>query len=161
MKGMVSSARWILGWIAILGALPIASLAADQATEPELTRRSSAGGVGVAVVFVSPLEGGGLADQEQLRFRISIDAHAGDLMRYDLTRMTALRTDEGEVAAESGFIWEPESESSHHRVGVLRIPNRLAGRPIAGQGAAWVELEIRGLVTPARVFRWELPRPRP
>lgn len=57
---------------------------------------------------------------------------------------------------ESGFVWEPESESSHHRSGVLWLSGRLDGEPlplIDGPSDS-IELELKGLAAASRTFSW-------
>jgi len=119
------------------------ALRANPAQAENPTRSSRAAGIEVRVTLLPPRA----EEPERLRFQVSMDAHMGDLMGYDLTRIAVLRTGEG-WPVESGFVWEPESESSHHRSGVLWLPGRREG----GTGA--LELELKGLATASRIFRW-------
>lgn len=135
---------------------------APALTEAELTRTSQGAGIDVSVVFLNPLmtsEG----SKDQLRFKIMLDTHAGDLMRYDLMKLAMLRTSAG-VSIESDFSWEPSSESSHHRLGVLKRPNALDGKPLFDENTEFIELELKGIGVPSRIFKWtkqELSAQRP
>lgn len=119
---------------------------ANPAAAESPTRSSRAAGIEVTITLLPPAEGSA-EEPERLRFRVSMDAHMGDLMQYDLTRLTVLRTGEG-VQVESGFVWEPDSESSHHRSGILWLPGRRGG------STGSLELELKGLATASRIFRW-------
>jgi hypothetical protein len=122
-------------------------------TEADLTRTSQAEGITVAVTFMNPL----LKPEEsagQLVFKIALDTHAGDLMQYDLTKLAVLRTSEGAVV-DKGFIWEPQSESSHHRLGLLKVDAMVEGKPLITKDTKYIELELKDIGIPSRVFKWE------
>lgn len=124
-------------------------------TEAELTRTSSEAGITVAVTFLNPL----LPPEEtegRIIFRVALDTHAGDLLQYDLTQLAVLRTGEGAVV-EEGFVWEPEGESGHHRRGRLIVPATVNGQPLITPQTSFLELEIREIGVPKRLFRWEAP----
>lgn len=121
-------------------------------TEAELTRTSKEAGIDVSVVFLNPLMEPE-ESEDQLHFRITLDTHAGDLMQYDLTKLAVLRTSAG-VSVQSGFVWEPSSESSHHRTGILKIP--ATHDRVSLLTAQSLELELKDIGVPSRVFRWEL-----
>jgi len=126
---------------------------ASELTEAALTRTSMGDGIRVDATFLNPL----LKPQEaagKLVFKIALDTHSGDLMAYDLTKRAVLRTSEG-LAVEKSFTWEPQSESSHHRVGLLRVVALAEGKPIITQGTTYMELELKAIGTPSRLFKWE------
>jgi hypothetical protein len=128
-------------------------------TEADLTRTSQAEGITVAVTFMNPL----LKPEEsagQLVFKIALDTHTIDLSQFDLTKLAVLRTSEG-VTVSEGFLWEPESESGHHRKGVLKVAEMGGGAPIITKETQWLELELKGIGTLSRVFRWEGDMVRP
>lgn len=123
-----------------------------QLTKEDLTRKSSAGGITIQVVFLNPLEEESEDKQESLRFKVTLDAHSGNLMKYNLTEIVELRTGDGKIIS-SGFIWKPESESSHHRSGVL-LANIEKGQSPLGTGAGSIELVMKGIAVPTRTFTW-------
>lgn len=132
---------------------PTPSAPAQVPTEAELTRSSQAAGITVSVTFMNPL----LAPEEtagKLVFKVSLDTHTVDLSGFNLTQLAVLRTSEGVIVTE-GFAWEPESESGHHRKGVLKIADTLNGAPILTKETQWLELELKEIGTPSRLFKWE------
>jgi YVTN family beta-propeller protein len=128
-------------------------------TEADLTRTSKGAGIEVSVVLLNPLmpseESQGL-----LRFKITLDTHTIDLSQFDLTKLAVLRTSEG-VTVSEGFLWEPESESGHHRKGVLKVAEMGGGAPIITKETQRLELKLKGIGTLSRVFRWEGDMVRP
>jgi hypothetical protein len=122
-------------------------------SEAELERTSSGAGIEVTVTFLNPLMKPEEAEG-MLVFRVALDTHFGDLMGHDLTKLATLRTGDGVVVTE-GFIWEPESDTSHHRRGLLKLPATLKGTPLIGPETQFIELELRGIGIPSRLFRWE------
>ncbi len=125
-------------------------------TETELTRTSKGAGIDVIVVFLNPL----LKPeerQESLRFKVTLDTHSVDLMGYDLTELVTLRTATG-AGVQEGFTWKSESESSHHRGGVLELINEQDGKLLFDQNTEYIELEFREIGIPSRIFRWEFKR---
>lgn len=143
MQGMMSSPA----------TQPAPSAPAQAPTEAGLTRTSQAGGIIVSVTFMNPL----LKPEEtagQLVFTVALDTHTVDLSQFDLTKLAVLRTSEG-VTVSEGFIWEPESESGHHRKGVLKVADTLNGAPVITKETKYIELELKEIGTPSRVFRWE------
>lgn len=54
-----------------------------------------------------------------LSFRVALDTHAGDLMDVDFHRQVSVEVDGREVSAD--VAWIGESESVHHRKGILRV----------------------------------------
>lgn len=133
-------------------AIPTPSQSAQALTEADLTRTSKEASIEVSVVFLNPL----MKPEEskgQLHFKITLDTHAGDLMQFDLTKLAVLRTSGG-ASVEKGFIWEPSSESSHHRSGVLKLVNELDGKPLFDENTEYIELELKEIGVPSRVFKW-------
>lgn len=132
---------------------PSASAPAQAPAEPELTHTSQAEGITVSVTFMNPL----LKPEEtagQLVFKVALDTHTVDLSQFDLTKLAVLRTSEG-ITVSEGFSWEPESESGHHRKGLLKVADTLNGAPIITKETKYIELELKEIGTPSRVFRWE------
>jgi len=121
-------------------------------TEADLTRTSKGAGIDVNVVFMNPLMKPE-ESKDQLHFKIALDTHAGDLMQFDLTKLAILRTSAG-VSIEEGFIWEPSSESSHHRAGVLKLANEFDGKVLFDENTEFIELELKEIGIPSRIFKW-------
>ncbi len=136
-----------------LGAVPGTAPGAEPARAGDLARSSRAAGIEVRVTPLPPAAGGSAGEPQRLRFQVTMDAHAGNLVQYDLTRIAVLRTGGG-TSVESGFVWEPQSESSHHRSGILWAPGRVDGEPLLDGSGGVVELELKGLAVASRIFRW-------
>jgi len=122
-------------------------------SEVDLRREVSGAGIESIVTYMNPLMRTDQADS-MLIFKVALDTHMGDLMSYDLPRLATVRTDEGKTISE-GFIWEPDSDSSHHRLGWLKVPAVIEGQPFTTINAAYIELELRDIGIPSRLFRWE------
>ncbi|MFU8887208.1 MAG: hypothetical protein ACNA8N_01240, partial [Trueperaceae bacterium] len=90
-----------------------------------------------------------------IAFRLALDTHAGDLLGYDLMAAATLERGDG-TAIEGAFSYHPESESGHHREGVLRF----APAPAADATPPF-ELVLRGVGAPEWRFRWEAPAATP
>jgi YVTN family beta-propeller protein len=133
-------------------AVAVPTQPAKTFTEADLTRTSKAASIEVNVVFMNPLLKSD-ANKDQLTFKIALDTHAGDLMQYDLTQLAVLRTSTG-VNVDSGFIWEPGSESSHHRSGVLKLTGDVTGKILLAESTEYLELELKGIGVPSRTFKW-------
>lgn len=127
--------------------LVVASLTAVGLAAPQTSQ-----GAGITVT-ATPLSGAEAA-AAGLRFRLELDTHSGDLMTYDLAALATLRTSEGRTVSE-GFSWQGESESSHHRAGVLRLDAAAGGAALITGATTYLELELRDVGVPSRVFRWE------
>jgi len=137
----------------MMGAVPPTQAPAGQLTEADLTRTTSGAGITVAATFMNPL----MKPEEtagKLVFKIALDTHAGDLMQYDLTKLAVLRTSKGAVV-DKGFIWEPQSESSHHRLGLLKVDATVEGKPLITKDTKYIELELKEIGVPSRLFKWE------
>ena len=122
-------------------------------SEAELERTSSGAGIEVTVTFMNPLMKSEEAE-DMLVFKVALDTHFGDLMQHDLTKLATLRTSDGVVVTE-GFIWEPESDTSHHRRGLLKLPATFEGISMTGPETQFIELELVEIGVPSRLFRWE------
>ena len=143
----------ICDWSTVMLFLVLLGAMYTNAEEDPLVRQSRKAGV---TVTVTPLplwsqndEGSG---EEVLRFRISMDTHAGTLLGYDIAGNAVLRTDQTEMSG--GFDWVPLSESSHHRTGILRVRNFHENRAILHEGSAFLELDFEGDPRLSRTFRW-------
>ncbi len=122
-------------------------------TEADLTRTSQAAGITVTVTFVNPL----LKPEEvngRLVFKVALDTHTVDLLQFDLTKLAVLRTSDGTVV-NTGFTWEPESESSHHRSGLLKLEATTEGKPLISKETKYIELELKDIGVSSRLFQWE------
>lgn len=109
-------------------------------------------GAGITV-SAEPVRGAGDAE---LAFRIALDTHAGDLLVYDVAASATLLGLDG-ARIEGAFSWQPASESSHHRSGVLRFE---ALQPAAMSGSV-LHLVLTDIGIPERRFEFEgrtLPR---
>ena len=134
-------------------AMPEGTMGSAELSEEALTRTSMEAGIAVDVTFLNPL----LPPEEtegKLVFRVALNTHSGDLLQYDLTKLAVLRTGEG-LTVEGGFVWEPESESGHHRMGLLTVSATVDGQPLITEGTEFLELELKDIGVPSRVFRWE------
>ncbi len=122
-------------------------------TEADLARTSQGAGITVTVTFMNPL----LTPEEtagKLVFKVALDTHTGDLSQLDLTKLAVLRTSEGAVVNQ-GFTWEPLSESSHHRLGLLKLEATFQGAPLITKDTKYIELELQEIGVPSRLFKWE------
>lgn len=119
-------------------------------SEAELMRTSEAAGITVKVTFLNPLL---KPEAEKLIFKVALDTHTVDLSQLDLTKLAVLRTGEG-VVVNKGFTWEPESESSHHRAGLLKLDATFEGKPLITKDTKYIELEMKEVGVPSRIFKW-------
>lgn len=125
-----------------------------ELSEASLTRTTNGAGIEVSATYMNPL----MAPEEtggRLIFKLALNTHAGDLQQFDLTELAVLRTNEG-ILVDKGFTWEPLSESGHHRMGYLEVEATLNGQPLIGPEAQFIELELKDVGIPSRVFKWEL-----
>ena len=92
---------------------------------------------------------------DSLRFTVEMNTHSVDLDKYDLSKLSTLRTDEGrEVTA---IAWDGPSGGGHHRSGVLVFPATEGGKPLIDAKTRSVELTIRDVAgVKERVLRWKL-----
>ncbi len=113
------------------------------------SRRSEGGAVTVEAVL---LNAGGQMPADEAAFSIALNTHSVALENYDVAKNAVLKSSDG-VIADKGFTWEAQTDSSHHRSGVLRIK----GDEIIGPETAVIILELRNLAgIPVREFKWEL-----
>jgi DNA-binding beta-propeller fold protein YncE len=87
-----------------------------------------------------------LSEAEGTAFYLVLDTHAGDLLRYPLDQLARIETADGVVTGP--FAWEPSSDTSHHREGVLRLVG-----PAAAADAP-MRLILSDVGVPERVFAW-------
>lgn len=92
---------------------------------------------------------------DHVGFLVSLDTHSGSLLGNDLVALTELRDDRGSATQALG--WEPQSEDSHHRSGMLYFPRSLSeGQPAVTAESRYMELSLKNLGgVPERVLRWE------
>lgn len=84
--------------------------------------------------------------------RVEMDTHSVDLDGFDLGTLARVRLDDGAWVAPTA--WDAP-KGGHHREGTLAFAT--LGRASL-EAASIVELEIRDVVVPSRVLRWERPR---
>lgn len=102
------------------------------------------------VAFINPLQ----KNKEELVFKVALNTHSVDLSGYKIDQLAAFKNSEG-LAVKEGFVWIPESDSSHHRSGYLKLPAKTkGGTPLISENTEYIILEIRGIETD-REFRWE------
>lgn len=123
---------------------------------PSLTRVDEGrGGVTFKATLVTSQY---MAEQEHpldhVGFLVSLDTHSGSLLGYDLKGLSALRDDTGRVAQALG--WDPQSEDSHHRSGLLYFDGLLS----ITTGGQYRELSLNNVGgVSERLLRWDLPLP--
>ncbi|HZP94915.1 MAG TPA: hypothetical protein VFC31_01070 [Candidatus Limnocylindria bacterium] len=123
---------------------PSASTAVVQESDAGLGEQSSeAGSVTVVVSWLSA----GVPTA-----RVAMDTHSVDLDRFDLKDLARVRLDGGAWVAPSA--WDAPA-GGHHRSGTLAFASLSR---FAFDAAKLVELEIRDVVSPSRLLRWERPR---
>lgn len=143
-------------WLLLIGILVSGCLAPEQPAqeikidESTLTRTSSGDAVSVGAVFMNPLQ----ENKDELVFKVALNTHSVDLSGFRLESLAAFRNSEG-IEVKEGFVWASESESSHHRLGYLKIPARAKdGRPLISENTEYIVLEIDGIEV-TRTFKWE------
>ena len=123
--------------------------------EASWTRASNEGSVDVKVTYMNPL----LTPEEtsgKLVFKVALDTHTVDLSKLDLTKLATLRTNAG-LAITEGFTWEAIGQaSSHHRTGLLKIADTMDGKAIVTSETQSLELELKEIAVPSRIFTWQL-----
>lgn len=112
-------------------------------TNPEIenddhTQISDRAGIMIKATYLDEQSG-------KLVFHISIDTHSGDLMEDDIAKQSVIRLNNKEIT--SGFSWESESESSHHRKGTLSVK-------IPETNYQSLELELKDIGVDSRTFKW-------
>ena len=128
------------------GAQPVPTLGREQPTaRPSSTafdvQTSDAGRV---VIDVTPLTLSG----DDWHFDVALNTHSVSL-DFDLTEVSVLRCDQGQEYAPAA--WEGDGPGGHHRSGVLKFAS-------LDHPTSFVEIVVRDVAVPERVFRWEMPR---
>jgi len=120
-----------------------------QAVDPNaLTRRSDAASVTADITFRNPIDKAG---QDELVFEVALNTHSVPLESYDVANSIVLKNDQGKEVTQ-GFVWEPVSEASHHRSGIIKVKND----GILTEGTKFITLELKNLAgIPVREFKWE------
>lgn len=160
--------RKVFSIVAGLGLIALIALTAGSErgrAATDATRTDGQAGTTVKAVYVTaaslkaspntPLSGK-VDPQQTIVFAITLDAHAGDLSRYDFVKNVVLRNDRGQQVAP--VRWVATADGTHHREGGLVFPRTdQAGRAVEPQ-AKTLELVVRELGGVAeRVLRWTLP----
>lgn len=84
-----------------------------------------------------------------LAFSLALETHSGDLGQYDLKKLATLRDDKGKELSPAS--WQPTSDDSHHRAGILRFAKGIE------QGGRYLELVVRDVGgVSERALRWDL-----
>jgi hypothetical protein len=121
-------------------------------------RDEAKGGISVEAILMSTEEMGQRGHPpDHIGFLLKLDTHTGDLLGYNLVALSELRSAPQRAVAALG--WEPFSQDSHHRSGLLYFPRNLPdGRSVIPEAVPYLELSLRGLGgVPERVLRWEMP----
>lgn len=124
---------------------------AGQLSESDLMRASDEADIMVEVTWMNPL----LEPENALVFRVALDTHSEDLLEYDLPTLAVLRDGKDQVLAAT-FVWEPESESNHHRSGILKARAADEGQSLLAAAAEGIMLELKDIGTPLRRFEWQV-----
>jgi hypothetical protein len=154
-KPMVTGWIWA-GVIALVGLAVIAgfglwargNLGATATTQPGAMMQTNEGG---QITIKATWQGRNAGPV----FSIEMDTHVVTLDDYDLRKLAALRTDQGqEIQPES---WNSPS-GGHHRSGTLTFPaTTAAGTPLIGPNTRSIELIIRNVGgVPERALKWTL-----
>ena len=157
-RSCASVLLFFLAGVAILGCGSPESTPSSQPeiSTPSLTQTDEGqGGVtfkATVVTYQYMAERGHPPDH--VGFLVSLDTHSGSLLGYDLVALATLRDDSGRMSQALG--WEPQSEDSHHRSGLLYFDG-LASLATGGQYTG-LSLKNLGGVS-ERVLRWEMPLP--
>ncbi len=104
--------------------------------------------VTVRAMLVNPLAE--FQQEKSLIFQVDMDTHSVDLTVYDITGLAVLETGGKKVKGT----WQPVSEDSHHRTGLLRYPLEFKEGPgvSKGQPVTLIFPDVNGVT---RTFRWE------
>ncbi|MCL4440051.1 MAG: hypothetical protein M1609_05545 [Firmicutes bacterium] len=141
---LLGSGYW--AWSGLQGAQTGATNSAGRQSLA-LEKSNDANNVTADVTFLTPQ---GKASDNKLTFRIRLNTHMVPLSSYDIAKSAAVSSPTG--IAATGFSWKPESEQSHHRSGLLTVPNN----GLWGPNTEWLSLELKNLAgMPSREFRWQ------
>lgn len=139
----------ILALVILSGCASQVQEQAEGISKEALARTSAGSAVTVDVTFLNPVQ----KNEEELVFKVALDTHSVDLLGFKIDKLSTLRNSEG-IEVKEGFVWTPESESSHHRSGYLKVPAKINGTPLISEKTEYIVLEIRGIET-NREFKWE------
>lgn len=129
---------------------------ASGGSQEGLIRKSDAGNVEVAAVFMNPNPAEKLSGGE-LVWKISLNTHSVSLSDMDLAKRAVLTVDSG-AAVTQGFTWQSGSGGQDHHVsGLLILKNRDAqGKPLVTKATKSITLELKDVAgVPSRTFRWD------
>lgn len=122
--------RNILAGVVLAGVLATLTVgAATGQTPAQATQTNSQGPVTVKAVYITAAyskanPGDRLAGKvdldRNLVIAITLDAHSGDLSRYDFVQSVTLRNDRGQQV--SPLRWIATADGAHHRAGGLLFP---------------------------------------
>ncbi|MHB0978667.1 MAG: hypothetical protein ACYC5Q_01060 [Thermoleophilia bacterium] len=138
-----------------------ASPAAQQSTPNFVAADDGAGGVKVSAATLTPgavKEDPTLGDMAalfdpatELGFLVMFETHSGDLSQLDLVALSDLKGPDGDHKAVR---WVSESDSGHHRSGMLVFER--GGLDLAGAGDLTLTVkDVAGV--PTRTLTWLLP----
>jgi hypothetical protein len=153
MGQMMQSCQQMMPGMASPMGQPQSAAPAKKLAETDLTRTTNDANITVTATFMNPL----MKPEEiagKLVFKIALDTHSGDLTPYDLTKLAMLHTSEG-LMVDKGFTWEPQSESGHHRLGLLKVDAVVDGKPVITKATQSIELHLTDIGVPMRMFKWE------
>jgi len=152
--------------VLIVGVLAVLSAGIARGQTPaQATRTDAQGGITVKAVYVTsayfkaspsdPLSG--KVDLERnVVFAITLDAHSGDLSKYDFIKNIVLRNDRGQEVTP--VRWVATADGTHHRAGGLLFPKADQTSQTIDAQAKTLELTVRNLGGVAeRTLRWTLP----
>lgn len=105
---------------------------------------------GAVSVAVTPLNLE-TTDTETVTFEVAMDTHSVDLS-MDLATLATLTTENGDEVIATD--WDAEM-GGHHVSGILSFPVIVDGTNLL-QGASELELTIRDVDAPERIFSWQL-----
>ncbi|MBI2954876.1 MAG: hypothetical protein HYY30_11220 [Chloroflexi bacterium] len=134
---------------------PAANASAAQASTslPVPTNRlqkNQAGNVTIEVTWEA-----NQAAKDSLRFAVVMDTHSVDLDKYDMAKLTTLRTDKGRQVVPTA--WDGPPGGGHHRTGAIVFPAAEGGKSLIETDTKYVEVTIRDVANiKERVLRWNL-----
>jgi hypothetical protein len=138
----------------------------SQTNDPYKKSDNWPGNVGVEITYVPPekLEAAGVPNNSKypadkyMTFIVAVNTHSGDLFQYKIEKLAFLRTASGKTLPAVPE-WQPLSESSHHRLGVIRFPKQTKdGKPTVKDNDKSFEIVIKNIAgVNERIFKWNLP----
>lgn len=114
---------------------------------------SYADNIDIYVTYMNPETG----DKDNLSFEIILETHSVDLSKYeDISKYVELQTNAG-VVVKNGFEWSLENSEAHHIGGILKIENKIEGKPIVGPDTKSFKLVFKNIGNSGdRVHSYEL-----